>query len=358
MEGKTKKRSLKKSIRVIFYIAFFIVFLIVGMNFVLKSFDVENEKVINYKEQSNLDYKVYLKKNNFYEEKYLGKDMVYIASLIDNIKLHLNYNFDIDEIYNIDFTYDVVGKIVISDENGKNSYFEKTYTLKDSKDLKMISNNHFNISDDIDINYNYYNNLANKFKAEYGINPTSNLIVYFRINKQDSNYSENVIHKSNSIMSITIPLSEKSVNIKMNYKDINEKSEVVNKSDVFMKNIISFVIGVVATIIAIVFMIKSMRILKLSGKKKSAYDKYIKKLLREYDRLIVETATAPMLEEKRIIEIEKFSELLDVRDSIKQPIMYYIIQEHEKSYFYIDYEDKLYLNVTRKEDLEKNKIDK
>lgn len=354
-EGIKKKRKLKKNVKIILYLILFLSFVILGVNLILNSFNIQDEKSINYKEQSNLDYKVFLKKNDFYENDYLGKDMLYIANLIDNIKINLNYNFDIDENSNIDFVYDVIGKIVIADETGKNSYFEKSYVLQKEKTLKMTDNNHFNINDNIDIDYNYYNNLANDFKMSYGLNPSSNLIVYFRISKKDSNNSENVILNSSSLMSVTIPLSEKSVNIKMDYKDIDETSKLISKSDILLENIISFVIGIVLIVVSLVFMIKFMRLLNLSGKKKSVYEKYINKLLREYDRLIVETSTGPIIDNKEIINIDKFEELLDVRDNLKLPIMHYTIEENEECYFYINYENSIYLNIINKDKFEESK---
>ena len=39
---------------------------------------------------SKIDYKVYLLKNDFYEKEYLDKDMLYVASLIDKVKINLH----------------------------------------------------------------------------------------------------------------------------------------------------------------------------------------------------------------------------------------------------------------------------
>lgn len=85
--------------------------------------------------------------------------------------------------------------------------------------------------------------------------------------------------------------------------------------------------------------------------KKSAYDKYISKLLNEYDRLIVETTTCPIINGDNVIVIDKFQELLDVRDNLKLPIMYYIVNKHQKCCFYILHENKIYLNIVKAVDL-------
>ena len=65
---------------------------------------------INYIEKSNIDYKVYLKENNFYENEYLEKDKVYVASLIDKILIDFKYDFDIEKENDLAFKYDVIAK--------------------------------------------------------------------------------------------------------------------------------------------------------------------------------------------------------------------------------------------------------
>ena len=90
-------------------------------------------------------------------------------------------------------------------------------------------------------------------------------------------------------------------------------------------------------------MIKAMRNINLLRKKKSAYEKYINKILKEYDRLIAESSSLLSFEGKEIININKFTELLDIHDNLQLPIMYYEEKEHEQSYFYISHDNVIYL---------------
>ena len=78
-------------------------------------------------------------------------------------------------------------------------------------------------------------------------------------------------------------------------------------------------------------------------------------MLREYDRLIVETETKPSMEGKNIVKILKFQELLDVHDNLKLPIKYYVINEHKECYFYINHNEEIYLLTIKAIDLENNK---
>jgi len=330
----------------------FSIFLTLGFVCVFRSLDFVEPKSINYTEKSNLDYKVYLKENDFYDDKYLGKDMVYVASLIDDVVIDFNYMFFSDEDVSLNFNYKIVGKLSITDSEGKRSFFEKQYTLLDEKTVSLNEVNSQNIKENIKIDYTYYNTLANKFKTEYGIDALSNFVIYFVVNME--NNKENLINNS-SMMSISIPLSEKSINIAMNYDDINNSSKLISDNNVIIDNIIYFVFAILFVVLSLVMVIRITRLLMLLKNNKSDYDKYIKKLLTEYDRLIVETSTAPIINENNVIKINKFQELLDVRDNLKLPIMYYVVTKHQKCYFYITWEDKIYLNTIKAIDLEKNK---
>ena len=65
-------------------------------------------------------------------------------------------------------------------------------------------------------------------------------------------------------------------------------------------------------------------------KPKSPYDKFLSDTLKTYDRIIGETKTGIEFEKYHIIEMETFDELLDIRDNLKMPIMYYNIAKHQK----------------------------
>ena len=104
---KKNKLYFSYNARLSFNVALFFFLIIIGSFFLLKAFTFEDAKIVNYSEQSNLDYNVYLKENTFYDNEYLPKDMIYVASLIDKIKIDFNYNFIIEEIVDLNFEYEV-----------------------------------------------------------------------------------------------------------------------------------------------------------------------------------------------------------------------------------------------------------
>ena len=340
--------------KVIIYLILVLGCAILSTIFLTRSFSTGKQEHISYREQSNIDYKVYLKKNDFYETKYLEKDMVYVASLIKRIDINVKYLFDIDEKSTINFDYDIIGKLSITDNDEKNTFFEKEYTLLESKKDTIRESKNYSINENVSINYDYYNNLANKFRSDYGIETKSNLIVYFKVNQKSSEDNKYQLN-SNSTMSLTIPLSEKAINIKMDAKEINKDSQLYRDTAVVVSNYIFAAVSFVLIIVLAIFIGPLIKVLLNMRTKKSAYDKYLRRILNEYDRLIVETTTPPNTSVSNIVKVKSFTELLDVRDNLSLPIKYYEINKHQKCNFYINHDDELYLLVLKAVDIEENK---
>ena len=329
----------------------FVALFIITIIFLQGAFSKTTNQMINYNEMSNLDYKVYLKENNFYESDYLGKNKVYIANLIDNIEINFRYNYNIEKPSNVDFNYSIVAKLTIDDGSSKNNYFEKEYVLLNNQRKSIKSGTNYFLNEKVKIDYAYYNNLANSFKQQFGLDTTSSLTVYLRVNK-NTNIENASNAVENSTMFVKIPLSEKAINIELNYQDINNSNYVIQNIDTKTDNIIFGILSVISLIAMLVFGIKTLRLLILLRGKKSIYDKYVEKILNEYDRLIVENGTGPDTSNTNVIKISQFEELLDVRDNLKLPIMYYVVTKHTKCCFYIKHNDDLYLLTIKSVDLE------
>ena len=332
------------------YLLFFWTFVVFSLIFIsvftmIKSFTFEKEKTVNYSESSNINYKVYLKKNNFYENEYLEGNSIYVASLIDKININFDYVFEIEENTNLDFDYSIIAKLIVSDKTTKNNYYEKDYVLLETKKKKLDNDDNIVLKENVDIEYNYYNDIVNEFRSTYGLNIDSRLEVKMLVTKVNSDGLELASQDKNSDMSFVIPLSEKSVNIKMNYKDLKENSYVTKKSSVALTDKRLLAISCLCIAITIYSVIKWGIVLNNILKKKTRYQKFVNKILKEYDRLIVETSNLPEYSDYKVININGFLELVDVHDNLNLPIMYYSKKGENKAYFYISNQNTIYLYI-------------
>ena len=340
--SKKKKKKIKLLWIICLSIFFWFLFVLLGTNLIIKSLKVNGSEKLYFVEKGDVNYLVCLKDNNFFEDQCLNSNMSYVASLINNISLNFNYQFNgnIDDLIN-NVDYQVNARLIIENIDTKAKYYEKDFELV-SKTDDIVSNNGtlYDLNKNINIDYEYFNNIANSFKSQYGVNSQSYLEVYLNINKYSS-YQD--IPKS-SLISVKIPLSQKAIEIKFNTHNLNNSiDKSISSKSLIINGYFKFIIGVFLLLFSFVFLVVIVMIINNYRKKVSKYNKFINKILREYDRLIVETSTIPNYEDYNVLIINSFNELVDVRDNLRSPIMYCDVLSEKESLFYIINGNNLYL---------------
>lgn len=349
-EGSKKDFYLSYYTRIILMIVVFILLLAGGMLLVNQSVENIAAKKMNYSEKGNVDYRVYLKENDFYEDEFLLPGMSYIASIIKNIEIDYNYIFQIDKKLSTNFYYDIVGKLVISDASEENVFFTKEYNLLEEQTDKLNKGTRIDINKTVTIDYDYYNELAQKFKGTYGVDTVSSLTVSLRVNKLGENNYKGFNEEKD--ISLKIPLTQKAVNINMKPVDLVNSTQVLSEESVKIENTMMFVVAILLLILSVGVLVKIIQYFSMLIPKKTKFQMKVNKLLRTYDRLIANVQTLPDFNDYDIRKVDSFGELVDIRDNLKLPIMFYNVKEGEKCYFYIENENKLYLLTLKAVDFE------
>ncbi len=354
-ENKKNGKNIKKGnllLRFSLCMFFFCLFVIIGFKFINNSLSINSDEKLHFQEKGNVKYSVCLKDNDFFEKECLDSNMSYVASLIKNISLDFNYqfngNFD-NLVSSVD--YEVVAKLIIENNDTKTKYYEKEYVLA-PKTSDSIKNNGtlYNLDKKININYEYYNNIATNFKSQYGVDSQSYLEVYLNTyNNVNSKYKDIPTFAQ---ISVQIPLSQKAIEIKFNTQEINKSiDKYITSKNIVINGYLIFIVGITFLFTSLIFLFFIFMIIKKYTKTISKYDKFINKILKEYDRLIVETATFPDEKEYNVLIINNFNELVDVRDNLRSPIMFYNVKDHKMSKFYILNNNNLYLYIVNSNDI-------
>ena len=351
---KIKYESFEKKLTKKILLSIFTLILSIGT--IYYALNNTEKETVSYSQYGNVDYKVCLKNNNFYTQNCLDKNMSYVSTLIKTVALTFDYDLSTSKDLDIKTEYEVDAKLVISNTDNTSKYYEQKYILKPktSEGIAKI-NNEYKISQNVDIDYDYYNAIASNFKSQYGVETNSYLEVSFQVYHTNST-TEDVKVTSPSPVVLNIPLSQKSININMASSGINKQETQNIESSIFtLKNIICLFIGVISLIVCLISSLKVAKMLSLTKEKKNNYDKFIEKILREYDRLIVETSTLPKFNKYYVTKVNSFGELIDVRDNLRLPIMYYEVAKHQKCHLYITNNKNLYLLTIKAVDMEENK---
>ncbi len=350
-DNKFNKIYLGYNERLLMNISIILVLMILGIILFISSVSVKTKSNIAYSQTGNLDYKVYLKENDYYTESYLEENMQYISSLIDDVDVDFKYNFNANENINYKYTYYVQGNLVVANDEDKSKIiYSKTEKLSSPKTITKTSSNGFAINEKVKVDYEKYNNLAKQFKSSYAINADSNLELSLIINIEDE--KGNIIKSlDKDDMKLIIPLAQQIIDIKTSLKGINNSDNVSVYKDFNISNKIVFSLSIISLVISLVFIVRLLLFLNKTKAKKTIYDITLAKILREYDRVIVNSKRVVDLNSE-VIDVNSFNELLDVRDNIEKPIIFSEIHKGQKSIFIVKTANETYRYILKLADLE------
>lgn len=347
---KGKKKKLKIGTWFCILVLPAIALLILGFFLVNDGIKVNSSDSVSYNEIGDVDYRVYLKENDYYDESYLDAGMQYIASLINTINVDFNYEVHTTEELDYHYNYEITANLVVTDRNNSSRVlYERPETLVSNKTVQVTDNN-FVINEDVDIDYDEYNDYVNAFKSDYALNVDSNLVITLSVTTSgDYEPTGDELNLDNEI-SITIPLSEQTIDIAMQTEDnIDNNGVISNVTESGITNSVSFIAGIIFDLLGIALFGVAIYIY-LSNNPKDIYETEVNKILKNYDRLIV-TSKRPNINEnefQKVIRVTSIEELIDAYETTKQPIIYYEVIPGEKSYFVIINGDILYkLTITR-----------
>ena len=366
MENKKKQKNenkiiLKQWIRVFFLIAV-IALMVVSIVSIVKAVNPEQasrEKLYSYNYTSNLNYKVYLKNNQFFTSPYIGMNKQYISSLIDHIDVDAVYNFQSTEELDYSYNYEIVAtaKGLYQNTEGEDvEVWTKTYPI-DNQANQSGSGKTFTINKNVQLNYNEYNDIMTDFRNQFGLSIDARVDLSMKINiTAGLKGSESKDLQASNTMSLEIPLLQQTINIKPNY--VNNGGDTIYKSaetDTEM-NVPLLVFGVVLLVGSLIIfkvLVKSL----LAVTRKSEYVLALNKILKEYADIIAETHNMPDLEQYDVIHIKNFNDLVDVEEELHSPILYFEVKENVESVFVIVNNNNAYKFTLRESDFDHFKKD-
>ena len=288
----------------------------------------QKKTTLSYKYDNDIDYKVYLKKNDFFDRKYLGKNETYITSLIDHINVDYKYNIMYDNKVTGDVKYYISATIESKKNNSEAKYWSKDYRITDEKTGKINDSRSFTILENVDIDYNKYNSILNSFKKSVGLSSSSGYLKVF-LNVESNIKGNGIESPVNSKLLLKLPLSEMTIEASI---DVDEQNTVKTLTKYLETEKLKLyrTVGIVYASAVVICLI----LLLYFTKKKKDLNKYsntLKKILNTYDGIIVNIKKLPDLTKYQVIDVSNFNELLDAHSEVRMPINFY--EEENKCYF-------------------------
>lgn len=334
-QAKRKKHIVEYACLVTFYalIAFAFLFLHSYTN---------KDVYIKYNETSDIDYKVYLKTNDFFSEKFLGANRSYIASLIDYVDTTFNYKISLqDENADFKYSYFIESEVNVKEKDGTNSLYN--YKEVVVNEIVKYSENKSDayINERVRINYNKYNDLIKNFLSTYNLdNTVSTLTLRMYVNILGS--CEDLDNKSNeSVMSIEIPLTTKTMNIEMSNDLIETEDNIMACSNSNFKTIVFLFLGILMSVFTVVIIVLLIRYIVKTRTAEDIYHKELKKILNNYHSYIQKINNQFNLSMYQKLKVDSFTDMLEIRDTLQQPILMVENNSKDGVYFIIPSNTKI-----------------
>ncbi len=336
MNKKEEKNNSKLTGIVIFIN---VILFIAGIALVKESFIKDSKTTPSlyvYEAKKSSTYLVYLKENKFYDNNILSSGKQYPSQLIDKMAIDLKYHLKGDKSANIDYKYNVVADIVgtsrgesASTNNASHEVWRKSYTLVNTKTDSINSSDTLDIIENLNINYNYFNNLAAMFKATYNLNMDTTLIIKLNIeyNIKVNNHDKLV----NDFIQVEIPLNDSITEVKNSYDDVTV-GDITDSNNKIIKSSINFIqlgigsILILGTIIIVVYIVR-----KQNKSTENLYKRNINSILKEYSDLVVTVINKPDVTNLKVMKLALFDDLIDAAEQNQVNIIHYETIKNQES---------------------------
>lgn len=310
--------------------------------FVLEAINFGKKDVVTYNEITEANYAVCPSNNSFVDNKCLSEGLKYNKDTSNVINVLFKYNLDYSKSVPYDIAYHIVAVTKIFDkENNTKVLYKNEDVLVERTALSDISDR-ISFYNNINIDFDHYNSLVAKNKEKYGSNTEADLEVALYLDTND---------EPTSVASITVPLDEKKFSIRKSVlSNLNKTMELDNNTWNDYNSMCAMIASILVVVSLIILYRTTALVLKVTNNK-SEYEKILAKILKDYDKDIVNARDGYEVESyKKIIKVADFNELLDARHLLNKPIIYSKINS-VKSEFVVEDDAKAFKYVLKDSDL-------
>lgn len=328
--SKTAERT--KKISFLFFIS--VILIACAILLIYTSLTTNKSKIITYSDRSNLDYKVFYKENDYFSN-YVGKNQQYIASLIDHIEADFDYKMTLNENIRYSYYYYVDAEVNVIDNSGK-ALYQKKEELVPRKKIDVFSNDSFEIEENLNLDYNYYNGIVKTFINRYNLYNTKNYVtvkMYVGIVGNCNGYSGSI--SDNSVISMNIPLTSDTINIDLDYNLINGKNKELKCIAEAGSVDLLIVLGIALLAGGIGTSVYEYLYIKRTRSPLTIYNQKLKSIFNNYGRYISKIKTELKYDKFQIVLVEEFEDLFEARNSSQSPILFSQNKEKTKSAFVV-----------------------
>lgn len=303
-----------------------VVIFLISIVIILNNSNKTDAPIIEASNQnSEINYRVKIFKNDFIKSEYMEKDKTYITDLVDDIEVEYDYKLTNSKKFDSSYKYNITYKITVKHNSTGKELWTEEEKLIDNKDI-IPNKNIIQIQDSAIVNYDALNDKVKQFKSDYNIPIDAILEI-------NLNVIDNSTNKLIAYTGLNTNLNTEIIDINKNEQN-NLQAEITteNKSRTPIIVIIAIIISIISILYTIYEVIKTIR---YNVSRKSYYEKAINKILKNYGDIVAELVNPVDLSKLNVIDVKNFDQMLDVEEELRIPIMFYETEKNVQGEFVI-----------------------
>lgn len=324
------------------YFCAIIVLTVLVLSLIVAFINQNKPHYVNYNEKGIVDYKVYLKENEFFNNNYLEENNQYIASLIDRIVANFDYELSMeDENIEYEYSYKIKAEVNVKEKNTNNSLYKFDEVLVEDRKDTAYDGETITINEYVNIDYNHYNDIIKKFISVYDlddIESTLDVVMYVTAQGNCEEPTENADNEST--IALSIPLTTKTMAIDISSDLIDDSSFMACENNSNYSILIIFALLIIAGVE--LFLIYSLgKYVVATRTAEGIYETELKKILNNYRSYIQKVNNEFDLSGYQVLKVDSFTDMLEIRDTIQEPILMVENKEKTGTYFLIPSKTKI-----------------
>ena len=297
-------------------------------------YKMNKDTYVSYTEKGEVIYKAYLADNQFYSEEYLNGSHAYVSTLIEKMTADFSYKLQMEtDNVKYQYSYKVDAQVEVKDKETGMAIYNPYFELIAPK-TKVSSGKKLVIEDSVAFNYDAYNRLAKSFIAAYNLDETeSTLIVrmYVAVLGESEKFANE--SQGNYIIKLCVPLNKATVTPFVETPADEEQGQILavkhsNKS-LYKKLVIAAAIADIALIIILVIYAT------VTVDKHLDYARKVTRILSNYKAYMQKINNPVDASRYDVLNVDTFTELLEIRDTLQNPILMYENLDKTCSQFFI-----------------------
>lgn len=334
------KRYISYEVRVLLMGLFVVIMFLVAGVFIFKSLNSRDVKNVSCDEAGEISYQVCSKSNS---DECSNEKAEYLTDDAGKVRSNFAYKAEYSDRVSYKYSYYVTGKLKIYEPDYPS---EVLYSVDDVLVERTKVEGYYdkvNLSVEVDIPYDEYNSYVLQYKNKFSLDVVADLEVSLYVDDMQA---------EKSVATLTLPFGEDTFSIEKKVLSYNNLEMVVDDSSYDGINVIYASISALFALFGLLILVRLVGLIVKSINNDSKYQRRLKQILRDYDRIIVMARDGYSLNDSiRVIKVTSFSELKDARDTLERPIVYVRVN-NVKSEFYVEDGDKVYLYVMKEADFQ------